>query len=196
MRKLMLGSLMLISVIGAFAQTPAKDQYKKSKVLGVHFTTHDFATASDIKANGLSNVLTKSGWSSMSTKSAGLAVSYITGLSNNLDLMTRVGGSVLTYPVPDKKALVDKLLLEADVNLNIKLIPDNFLVVPYLSLGAGASSWGGYLSAYMPLGAGLQVNLSDESFIFLQSQYRAPITTNNGASHIFWGVGFAANLSK
>lgn len=196
MRKLLLGTLIFASFVGAYAQTPAKNQYKKAKVFGVHFTSHDFATASDIKSNGLSNVLTKSGWSSMSNKSAGLAVSLTSGLSNNLDLMTRFGGSVLSYPVPDKAALIDKLMLEADVNLNVKLIPDNYVVVPYLSVGAGASMWSGYLAAYMPLGAGLQVNLSNGSFIYLQSQFRAPVTTNNGASHIFWGVGFAANISK
>lgn len=194
MRKLILSMLMLVPVAATFAQVPSKNQFKKGKILGVHFTAHDFATAADIKSNGLSNVLTRKNWSSVDTKSAGLAVSYTQGISNNLDVMASVGTSKLFYPIPGKTNVAEKYLFEADVNLNLKLIPDNFVVVPYLSVGAGASTWGGYMMAYMPLGAGLQVKLGPDTFIQLRSQYRAPITTNNGASNVFWGIGFAGSI--
>jgi hypothetical protein len=32
----------------------------------------------------------------------GLALSYTKGLSNNIDLMTRIGGSLMKYPIPNK----------------------------------------------------------------------------------------------
>lgn len=196
MRKLILGILMLVPVAVSLAQPPAKNKYKKGNVLGIHLTMHDFATASDIKSNGLSNVLTKTNWKSIQSKNAGIAVSYTKGISNTLDVMTRLGGSLLYYPIPGKTNIDEKYLVEADVNLNLKLIPDNYVVVPFVSVGAGASAWGGYLSAYMPLGAGLQVKLGSESFLFLQSQYRTPVTTNNGVSNVFWGIGFAGKISK
>lgn len=194
MRKLILSMLMLVTVASTFAQEPAKDKFKKGKVVGVHFTIHDYATAADIKSNGLANVLTRDDWSKLLKRPVGLAFSYTQGISNNLDLMARVGATSLKYPLPGRNSTIEKYMFEADVNLNVKLLPDNYIVSPYVSVGAGMATWGGYLMAYMPLGTGLQVNLGSESFVFLQTQYRAPVTTNNGVSHLFWGVGFATNI--
>lgn len=197
MRKLILGILMLLPAAGILAQSAApKNQFKKGKVFGVHFTFHDFQTASEIKSIGLAAVLPQNNWYKTSRLSPGLALSHTEGLSDHIDIMARVGGSILSYPVPERSSTRDKLLLEADVNLNIKLLTDKYFVTPYLSVGAGGSTWGGYASAYLPLGAGVQINMSNQSFIFLQSQYRAPVTTNNGASHLFWGVGFAGNIGN
>jgi hypothetical protein len=179
------------------SETAVKNPFKKGKTLGFHFTFHDFATASEIKSNGLSNVLTEKDWMKTARMSPGLALSYTKGISDNLDIMTRFGGSILRYPVPGSaKPVTDKLLMEADVNLNIKLLTDQYTVVPYFSIGAGASTWGGYGSAYIPMGVGLQVHLAENTHLLFQSQYRAPVTTNNGARHLFWGMGITSDIGK
>ena len=77
----------------------------------------------------------------------------------------------------------DAFLLEADANLNLKLLPDNYIAVPYLSVGLGASMYtGSYFAAYAPVGAGMQFNLGEGTFINLQVDYHIKVTdlaTNN-----------------
>ncbi len=198
MRKLILCSLFLLSASSLWAQsTAAKNTLKKGKTLGFSFTFHDFATASELKSDGLSSVLTDKDWMKTARMTPGLALSYTSGISDHLDVMTRFGGAILKYPVPGRaKPTSDKLLMEVDVNLNIKLLTDAYTVVPYFSVGAGASTWGGYATAYIPMGAGLQIRLAESTHILLQSQYRAPVTTNNGARHMFWGMGITSNIGK
>lgn len=198
MRKLVLTLIMFSFVAGSFAQNAAsKYKFKKAGHLGIQLTTHDFATAADIKSNGITNALfVNKEWTKLAKKPIGLAVTYTSGLTDHLDLATRLGGTFVSYPISGKKITGEFFLLEADVNLNVKLIPDHFFVVPYLSVGAGASSWKGYAAAYMPFGAGLQIKLTEESSINIQTQYRAPITSNNGAANLFFGFGFISNISK
>ena len=198
MKKIILGLLSLCSVLFSFSQTVVPTtSYKKGQLLGVHFTLHDFQTAADLKEDGLSQVLEDKQWYKTSRMSPGLALSYTKGLTENIDFMGRLGGALLAYPIPGKPvAKNDKLLLEADANINLKLLSDKYWVSPYLSAGFGASSWGGYFGAYIPTGLGLQVNFFDETYLFLQAQYRIPVTTGTAESHLFYGIGIAGNIGK
>lgn len=199
MKKLILGFLALCPVLFSLAQTPAPvtTSYKKGQVLSVHFTLHDFKTAAEIKQNGLSEVLEAGQWYKTGRMNPGLALSYTRGLSENIDFMGRLGGSLLKYPIPNKPAVAnDKLLLEADANVNIKLLTDRYWVSPYISAGIGASVWNGYFGSYIPTGLGLQVNFFDETFLFLQAQYRVPVTAGTTARHLFYGFGIGGNIGK
>jgi OmpA-OmpF porin, OOP family len=198
MKKILLGIIALsIGSAGFSQEMPEKYQYKKGKLLGVHFTLHDFETAADLKDRGLSSVLNEKQWYKTSRMSPGIAVSYTQGLTDNIDFMARLGGAFLAYPLPNKPAPVnDKLLLESDANINLKLLSDHYWVSPYLSAGVGASMWNGYFGAYIPTGLGLQVNILDATYIFLQAQYRIPVASNTTASHLFYGFGIAGNIGK
>jgi OmpA-OmpF porin, OOP family len=195
MRKVILGILFLAPTLIGFGQV--KNQYKKGKVLGVHFTMHDFKTAADLKSMGLSEVLEAGEWSKISRMNPGLALSYTEGLTDNIDIMGRLGGAVLSYPLSGKPTPANnKFYVEADVNANIKLLSDHYWVSPFISTGVGISSWGGYFGAYTPLGLGMQVNFFDETYLFLQAQYRFPIISGTTTSHLFYGIGLAGNISK
>ena len=172
---------------------PDKDKYKKGRVISVHYTLHDFQTAADMKANGLSQVLLDKQWYKTGHMKGGFAISDTRGLTPNIDLMYRLGISSMEYPVPDKN-VVDKkkLYLESDINLNFKLLTDNYMFSPYISIGAGASQWNGYYGAYAPVGLGIQGHFG-KVWVFLQSQYRFSITSNV-ANHIFWGMGLGMSL--
>lgn len=198
MRKILLGILFLSPVLASAQETVApKLQYKKGKTLGVHFTLHDFQTAADLKAGGLSAVLLDKQWYKTSRMKPGLAISYAQGLGENIDLMARLGGSVLNYPVPGNAPQDDdKLYLESDVNLNFKLLSDYYWVSPFISAGFGASTWGGYFGAYTPVGLGLQVNFFDETFLFTQAQYRLPITSATVSNNLFYSFGLAGSIGK
>jgi outer membrane protein OmpA-like peptidoglycan-associated protein len=88
-----------------------------------------------------------------------------------------------------------KALVEGDVSLNIKLLTDQHAVTPYISIGAGASKWGVYYSAYSPVGLGMRINVLDEAYVTLQSQYRFAIS-GNATQHIFYGIGIGSSIGK
>ena len=180
-------------------QAPASvtRSYKKGQVLGVHFTLHDFQTAAEIRKNGLSEVLEAGQWYKTGRMNPGLAISYTRGLTDNIDFMGRLGGSLLKYPVPNKPTSVnDKLYMEADGNINLKLLSDRYWVSPFISAGLGVHVWNGYFGSYIPTGLGLQTNIFDEAFVFLQAQYRIPITTATTARHLFYSFGLGGSIGK
>ncbi len=194
MRKPLLLLLAISAFHFAFAQE-SKYQYKKKPAFGFAFTFHDFQTAADLKNTSLNQVLKDKQWYKTGRMSPGLALTYFQGLTNHLDFMGRIGGSFLSYPIPDRvQTGNDKLLAEADANINAKLLSDKYWVSPYLTAGIGASHWNGYFGAYVPLGVGIQVNLLDQAYININAQYRAGVTSATTANHLFYSFGVAGSL--
>lgn len=194
MKKIVLSLLAVMGFIYSFAQ---KSDYKKRPAIGVHFTLTDFKTAADLRATSLSAVLRKSDYTKIANMNAGLALSYWKGLTNSIDFSSMLNFSFLNYPVPNKPAITgnDKLAISWDADVNFKMLPDNYWVSPYLTAGFGVTKYKGYYSAYVPLGLGLQVNLFDDAFIMVNSQYRVP-ATSLGAYHLFHSIGFVGSLGK
>ncbi|CAN5394470.1 hypothetical protein BH11BAC3_BH11BAC3_44890 [soil metagenome] len=192
MKKITLTLLTLGFLFNSFAQ----DQYIKTPSLGINFFYNDFKTAADIRKNGLANALRTKDWTKTGNMVAGLGVSYIKGVSNNVDFASTLGFSFLQYPVPDKPTNTSsKLLIDLTAVANLKLVSDKYIFSPYLSAGVGASKYGGYYGAYIPVGVGWQINIFDEAFLFVNSQYRVPVT-DNVAYHLYHSIGFAGNIVK
>ncbi|MCW3090790.1 MAG: OmpA family protein [Ferruginibacter sp.] len=182
----------VLLVINSFAQ----NEYKKLPSLGIHFFFDDFTTAAELRNNGLASVIRNKNWTKTSRMNPGLAVSYMQGLSNKIDFIGTVSGSFADYPVPGKPATGrDAFLLDATAVANLKLVSDKYWVSPYLSLGVGASKFGGYYGAFVPAGVGLQLNLFDEAFLLINSQYRLPVS-ENAAYHFYHSIGFSGNIVK
>jgi outer membrane protein OmpA-like peptidoglycan-associated protein len=80
-------------------------------------------------------------------------------------------------------------LLEADASANFKLVTEDYWVIPYVTLGAGAHTYKGYYGAFLPMGIGLRVNLFDEAGINFNSQYRIPINYGTSNYHFFHSLG-------
>ncbi len=188
--------LLLIIGFGLFVTSFGQGENKKRPSLGVHFLLNDFRTAADLRGTSLSSVLKSKQWHKTKNMTAGIAISYIQGLNNYLDFSGTLSGTFVRYPVPDKALPNDNdMMLEGAATVNLKLIPDNYWVSPFLTLGAGASKYRGYYGAFIPAGLGLQVNLFDEAFVLLNSQYRIPVT-ENVAYHFYHSIGIAANITK
>ncbi|MEJ7589578.1 MAG: thrombospondin type 3 repeat-containing protein [Ferruginibacter sp.] len=192
MKKIILFFLATSLLLNSFAQ----DDYKKLPSLGVHFFFNDFQTAAELKSDGLPSVLKSKNWSKTSRMSPGLAFSYIQGVGSHLDFTATAAGSFIDYPVPDKPAFGSaRFLVDVTAVANLKLLTDKYVISPYLTLGAGVSKFGGYYGAFIPTGAGLQVNILNEAYILINSQYRIPITENT-ASHLYGSIGFAGSITK
>ncbi|MFZ4057407.1 MAG: hypothetical protein ACOYKE_04685 [Ferruginibacter sp.] len=192
MKKILFSFLAATLFTAAFAQ----NEYKKQPSLAVSFLLNDFKSAADIRSNGLSSVLRTKDWKNMKRMDAGIAITYTEGLSNNVDFAGTIAGSFVNYPIKDKAPSVgNKLLLDATAVANLKLFSDKYWVSPYLTLGVGVSQWDGYFGAFIPAGVGLQLNLWDEVFVLVNSQYRMPVT-ENASYHLYHSIGIAGNLFK
>jgi hypothetical protein len=196
MKRIFLFVFAMALFLAGFSQS--KSSYKKIRQLGIQFTAHDFETPADLNSKGMSFVLSDNQWSNFDRKKVGMAITYTKPLNENLDFNARMGMSNVEYTLSNKpyaSSNGSSTFFELDANLFMKLLTDDHIVSPFLSIGAGGSAWKGYYAAYIPAGVGLQVNLFDETFFIVQSQYRIPVT-GNSANNLFFSIGVSAVLDK
>lgn len=194
MKKALFIFISLGFLYSSFAQSP--NVYKKGNNLGVSFFLNDFKTASAIRANGLVKTLHDQQLFNPTKMNPGAAITYLSGLSKHLDFSATLGASLLDYPNDNfADGGNDHLLLETTGSFNFKLLSDRYAVVPFIDLGVGASNYKKYFGAFVPIGIGLQVNIANEAFILLNSQYRVPVTANT-SYHFYHSLGIAANIDK
>jgi OOP family OmpA-OmpF porin len=195
--KKFLFSLMAVGLATAsFAQAPIS--YKKRPSLGLSFVLKDMNTARLIDKTSVTDVLSKGQWTRLRDMTPGVSVSYITGLTEKVDFAANLGGSYLRFPFSFKSGIPvptdSKFLLELDANANIKLLSDRYVVVPYLSFGVGASMYAGtYFAAYAPMGAGLQVNLGEGTFLNTRFVYNAQVS-DLAVNHFNYTIGIISPL--
>jgi OmpA-OmpF porin, OOP family len=181
--------------LGLFVSSFGQGEYKKRPSFGIHFVLNDFKTAASVRAAGLANTVNSKVWHRTNGMTAGLALSYLQGLNNNLDFVGSLSGSFLKYPNSKTITSDPLLLLEGTATVNLKLLSDKYILNPFLTAGIGASKFGGYYSAFMPFGIGAQVKVVDEVYIMLNSQYRVPVTENS-SYHFYHSIGVVAPLFK
>lgn len=194
--KKFLVSLLVLALVLPHCYAQNKD-YVRPPSIGVSFFFNDFITAERIRSSNLSSVLREKQWAKFREMSPGLALSYIKGLSNNVDLASTLAGSFSKVILPNQTSRPEeRFLMEGDVSLNLKMLSDRYIFTPYLIAGAGASYYDGKFAAFTPLGGGFKVNFFDEAALFITSQYRVPVTTENTNYHFFNSIGFAGIIGK
>ncbi len=195
MKNLLLTVITIAFLTGAFAQTT---DYRKQSSIGVNFFLNDFKTATELRNSGLSSVIRSKNLFRFSRMNPGMAVSYLKGLSNHVDFVGTLGGSFVNYPPVTGSFTTatgsNEFLLEATAGVNVKLLSDKYRVVPFAHAAVGTSKYLKNYAAFIPVGAGLQVKLGDESFIIINSQYRLAITEKS-AFHLYHSVGITGPIT-
>ncbi len=196
MKKIIFSLIVLGLSAGAFAQT--MPSYKKRPTLSVNFFLKDMKTADLIDHTSLSTVLNNKQWTKMKDMNPGLAIQYFEGLSEHVDFMGSIGGSFVKYPFSYFSGVASptetKFLMEASANLNIKLLTDKYFMVPYFSLGIGASMYAGtYFAAYVPTGMGLQFDLGEGTYVHTLFGYNAKISALS-TNHLTYSIGISSPL--
>ena len=193
MRKLYFLIITLFYIEASFAQRETK---QNKQGLGVSFFLSDFKTASNIRSNGLVSALKDKSFFKPATMNPGLAIDYLSGISKHVDFIATLGGSFLDYPINNKPAFdADNFLLEATANINLRLLSDQYWVTPFIDLGVGASKYQKYYAAFAPIGLGLQVNILDQAYLLINSQYRIPVT-ENASYHFYHSIGLVGNIAS
>lgn len=191
MRKTFLGILGLLLIIGVNAQ---KTSLTKQPLIGVQFGLTDFQTANAIRTNSLGAVTGKDLWTKTKNMKLSIGATYLQGLSDYVDFSANLVFTSLRYAYRTETASpTDGFLYEGDASVHVKLLTDAYAVVPYLSAGVGASAYRGRFDAIMPIGAGLQIKLAPNNFVFSNFQYRVPVTARANY-HFFYSVGIVSAL--
>ncbi len=170
--------------------------YIQDPTLSVSFLFHDFRSAAAVRASSLRTAIRNHEFGKIKEMSPGLGLTYIEGLNKHFDYTVSVTGSFLDYPVERRAPFgKDYFLVEADVSIRGKMFSNRRWVSPFLQAGAGTSFYAGYYSAFVPLGAGVQVNFFEEAFFLVNAQYRVPVTRMS-SYHFFYSVGLAGNIGR
>ncbi len=193
MKKLLFASLALG---GCAHAASGQGNYIKPPALGVHFFFNDFNGAAYAKMHSLGNALRNHQLSDFKDMDPGLALNYLNGISNHFDLSVNLAGSFLDYPIPNHPPFNnDNFLTEADVSLNAKMFSDRYFFTPYLTAGLGISQYQGYYATFIPLGGGLQLNLFDDAYLLINTQFRVAVS-ENANYHFYHSIGFAGTIGK
>ena len=169
---------------------------KQPATFGINFLFQDFASAAAIRASSISTAIRNRQFAQIEKMSPGLALTYTKGLSPRFNIATTVSGSFLSYPIPQRAPRrSESFLLETDISIQGKMLNSNFWINPYLQIGAGASVYSSYWGAYIPAGAGIQLTLFKEAYLFINSQYRIPVTPTT-EFHFYYSLGIAGRVGN
>ncbi len=196
MKKFLFSLIAIGLAAGSFAQTAPS--LKKRPTLGVNFFLKDVNTWGLIEHSSLSSVLANNQWTKVRNMAPGLSLSYYEGLTEHVDFVASLGGSFTKFPFSYNSGISpsneSKFMLETSAGVNIKLLKDNYFVVPYFHIGLGASMYSGtYFAATMPTGLGLQFNLGEGTFVNTMFGYSAKISAL-AINHLNYSLGISSPL--
>jgi OOP family OmpA-OmpF porin len=195
MKKLLTPVLLLLTITGRSQHHKA--DFVQAPTFGVHFVLSDFATASHIRKTSLRHTLREKKFARLGDMNPGLAINFQQGLNSNFDWSLMLAGSFLDYPRQDSGYFdQNKLLLEGDVSVRAKLWSIRHRVSPYVQAGIGVSKYDGYWGAFIPFGAGVQVNVLQDIYLLGNAQYRVPVTASTVTYHFFYSIGITGTILK
>lgn len=192
MKKVLTSLLIILLISGGVAAQ--KSTKVRATSIGLSFILNDYTTAERIRSTSFAAVRRDDRWAPLSEQSPGIALHYIKGVKPNIDFVGSLGASYVRYPVNNSTQSSDGFLLEGDASGNFKLFTEDYVVTPYVIAGVGASLYKSLWGAFVPLGAGLKVNLFDEASVFLTLQYRVPVTKETSAHHFLTSIGVSGLL--
>lgn len=188
-------ALLLVCAISSLLALAQKEQYKKPPTLGIMVGFYDFKSPQIIAASSFSTVLKDKNWAKVKNMGPALGLRYIQGFTNHIDVSASLWMSSVDYFWRDKNEYsgVNGLLTELDASGMFKLLSDKYFLTPYATAGVGISAYQSKLDAFMPVGLGLQFKLSDEAFLFVDTQSRMAVT-ERASKHFVYSLSFANTI--
>lgn len=159
--------------------------YTKTPALGLQLTYIDFMGADELSSFGRQ-------------MKPGIAIHFQNNLSKRFGYNVTVAGSFLDFPNRKGGSLSNgkkQLLLENDFAVWMRLLKSPALFNPYILAGAGWSQYNNHYALYAPVGAGVQVNLTQDIFLLLTTQYRMRVTSLQH-QHFYHSIGIAGAISR
>ena len=168
----------------------------KPPTIAFHTFYNDFNTAQLIRTTSLNNVFNNNLWSRIGDMQMGFGFNFLKGISRKIDFVSSIDGSETDYLFKNGTYYgSNQFLLDINAGLNVKLLTDRHVVVPYLTAGAGFSLYQGKAGVYIPVGAGLQFDIFNQAFVFTNMQYRRALSTGVN-DHFQYNIGIGVSLVK
>jgi len=189
--------LLLFAVICLLSVNGQTNDLKKRPSIGFQFSSIDFKTANDLRTKSIATVVREKNWYKLARFNPAITLNYMNGITNNLDFMGRLTSAFIAYPLRNSLTTntSQRFYMEADANVNLKLLTDNYWVVPYLQAGIGVSKERATYLAYLPLGAGLQLNIFDQVYVQLNTSYRVAVSSRANYS-LLHSIGLSVPLTE
>jgi outer membrane protein OmpA-like peptidoglycan-associated protein len=190
--------VLLLAGLTLTSALQAQDDYLiRPSEIGISMNLYDFETAQRIRSSSLSSVLANKQWAKLGEMTPGMGLHYFKGIRKLLDFGGTFSIANIDYPFRDKPNTgVKEYLLALDGQAYFKMVPDNYWVQPFASLGVGGHKWGQYWGVDLPMGLGLNVNFYRDARLFIHSQYRVPVTTGTSNNHFFYAIGITGRVGK
>jgi OmpA-OmpF porin, OOP family len=158
----------------------------------------DYNTPIELDNTSFKDVIKGKNFYKASRMSPFLAAQYVQGVSKTVDLAATLSGGWVAHPSNEdinNSNKTERFMLELAGTAHLKPFSDRYFLVPYIAVGIGATKWGGYYSAFAPVGLGLQAKLTAGTFVTLNSQYRFQVTQKSN-SHLFHSLGVVSNIKS
>jgi len=187
----------LLAAILIFLPPVFTQQYeaKRPSQIGVSFYFTDYKTPDLIRSNSLSTVFREKNWAKPRDMDPGIGIHYFKGLADKIDFAGRLGISFQEAAIPNK-TFSSSAFFELDAAANFKMLSDHYWLQPYLSAGVGAQQYKGYYGAFIPLGAGFNVDLFGEADVFIATTYKIPVITETSRYRFNYSFGVAGNITS
>lgn len=175
----------------AIAQTPFSPV--KQSAFGFNIGVIDFETPTALDTTSLSSLFKNGKITDFKRMSPSLSFSYWKGLNKYLDFSGKLSG--VFYDISSAKNNADGFGGEGEATLNARPISDNHLFSPFITAGIGGAYYNKW-AGYVPLGIGFQFNIQSQTYIMLQSQYRATLSNDVMPNNLYHSIGIIANVGK
>lgn len=124
----------------------------------------------------------------------GASIMYWKGITNLVDFSLRYNALFSDF-ASGPEYPNQNYTNEFEGALHLRPASDNHTLLPFLSAGLGIGNYP-HWTPYAPLGGGLQLNLMDETYIFLQANYRKSFNTNYLHDNMFYSLGFTEPIGR
>lgn len=192
MKPLSLLSLVLFLFLSHSLHAQSFSPKKKGSLIGFAANLTDFQTANNIKNSGLGDAL-KGEWGKIKDMDPGFSLMYWRGITNHLDVSGRYNLLITDYRKGGDRAAFTN---ELEASAHLRALTDNHVVNPFLTAGVGVGNYGHRWAPYSPLGIGVQFNLKNTTYLFLQGHYRVSYKTSSVDNNLFYSFGVAESISS
>jgi len=122
----------------------------------------------------------------------GVGFTFLKGMNGHMDWSVSLDGG-FTDSAIESRQTKKKLLLQGEFSLRARMFLPNKSFQPFISSGAGLSTYSGHLGGYLPVGLGIQYRLFPDAWMIINAQYRF-VTPNGIIPHYFYSIGFYGTL--
>lgn len=122
----------------------------------------------------------------------GVGFTFLKGMNGHLDWSVSLDGAFTDSALESRQA-EKKLVLQGEFNLRARMFLPNRSFQPFISSGAGFSTYSGQLGGYLPVGLGIQYRLFPDAWTIINAQYRF-VTPRGVLPHYFYSIGFYGTL--